>query len=83
MAGRECDLKQAEVKVEEAQHLSSEAAKLRDEMRLAMDKAISEKIALKIQADERKDHNSTITHENINLKGKIAELEEDQKKCRK
>jgi hypothetical protein len=63
-SGQASDLRLARNKQEEAELAASEAIKLRDDMRNGMDAAIDEKIALKIQADERKDHSSTLQLEN-------------------
>jgi hypothetical protein len=57
-SGQASDLRLARNKQEEAELAASE------DMRNGMDAAIDEKIALKIQADERKDHSSTLQLEN-------------------
>lgn len=62
---------------------ASEAIKLRDEMQRAMDSAIDEKIALKIQADERKDHSQTLQLENVNIRKQLQENDDELRRQKK
>lgn len=70
-------------KMEEAELSASEAVKLRDEMRKAMDAAIDEKVALKIEADEKKDHSQTLQLENVNIRKQLQDYEDDMRRQKK
>ena len=48
-------------------------------MREAMDKAIQEKISLKVQADERKESANSLSVENINVKKQLQQTIDENK----
>ena len=48
-----------------------------------MDKAIQEKISLKIHADEKRERVESLTDENKKLRDKLFEMEDDAKRLKK
>ena len=52
-------------------------------MKESMDKAISDKIAFKIQLDEKREKVEILTEENGSLRTKIEAVDEENKKQRK
>ena len=56
-----------------------ESSKLCEEMREAMDKAIQEKISLKVSADERKEAVESLQVENGQLKKEMQHLTDNKK----
>ncbi len=57
-----------------------DALKAQEEMKESMDKAISEKIAFKIQLDEKREKVEILTEENGSLRMKIQTVDEESKK---
>lgn len=60
-----------------------EAEKYKEDMKESMDKSINDKINFKIQLDEKREKTEILNEENISLRSKIKEIEEENKKYKK
>lgn len=72
--------KESKQQLFEAQEKMMDALKAQEEMKESMDKAISDKIAFKIQLDEKREKVEILTEENGSLRMKIEAVDEESKK---